>query len=336
MSEVLRPYAYYETETGKLIGISAYGAVFRANGDKAWRSGRTFYLYRNKKSLKLKSVFRSQSNTAYFALANSTQSHLLPEPDPERENESIEHEMFKQSLLNSGKIKVRLDGGKDVYNIDIINGREEYRISSESEKCVVDLHVRFLDDKNLHWKFGTILVIEVYKSHRCGESKKTFLKEKLLPAFEIAVPSKFHNVKIKSEEEERELEKEMLSYIQDFILDADLISAPVKPYYQKFFSLVDILIKEKKEAEGKSEHLNSRLTSQLEKNRQLEGSIKELSDYIKVKEKDIIGSKSEIAFLEKSLKEERSLFWLVSSVSAFLILFSIFRNEILKFVNYLV
>lgn len=329
MSEVLRPYAYYETETGKLIGISAYGAVFRANGDKAWRSGRTFYLYRNKKSLKLKSVYRSQSDTAYFAIANPTQSHLLP--DPERENESIEHEMFKQSILNSGQIKVRLDGGKETYTIEIINGREEYQIRSDSEKCIVDLHVRFLDDRDLHWKFGTILIIEVYKTHRSSERKKTFLKNKLLPALEIAVPSCFHDIKIKSEEEEQEIEQKMSSYIQEFTLDADLISAPVKPFYKKIVSIIEIATKEKRDAEENSKKLESNLATQFEKNRELEDALKKMAQGVESQKTAITQNHLKIKNLESSLKEERNLFWALSVVSVFLVLFSLFSNNILNF-----
>ena len=230
MSEVNRDYAYWETEHNTFSGISAKAAVNK--GDE-WRKGRAFYPLPDSSSPKLKSVYRTKNDTAYFALINSDQGHLLP--DPSRENESIEHELFKRALSEAKHITLRLkvDGQATTHNVKVYRATEEYKFKVNSNNRSIDTFIRYVDDRDLHWRYGTTLGIEVYKTHRVDTKKKKDLMDANIPTIEIAVPNRFRDKTISSESDELTLKNQIKEYVASHTIEADIISGPIKPFFKQ-------------------------------------------------------------------------------------------------------
>jgi len=317
MSEVQRDYAYWETEYNTFSGISARAAVKKGG---AWRKGRAFYPLPNSNYPKLKSVYREKSDTAYFALVNSEHSHLLP--DPSRENESIEHELFKHVLSEARNItlSLKIDGNTTTYKVKVYRATEEYKFKVNGNKRSIDTFIRYIDDRDLHWRFGTTLGIEVYKSHRVDKNKKKDLKDANIPTIEIAIPTIFRDRLISSVTDELTLKNEMLEYVASNTIEADVISGPIKSFFKqtsnRFLSLRKEYLAAKSDSEELSSHCEKLQTLINEKSAELLIS----KERLEVSESDsyrlnnnIKLIKNELTTLqekyEQTLNENRWYFW---------------------------
>ncbi|WP_141686148.1 hypothetical protein [Alishewanella sp. HH-ZS] len=283
--------AYYE-EGGRLIRITARSAV---NKGKSWRTRRVFYAGKGVQYLKLVSRYTESRDLAQFVKHPEYEGGVIP--DPSLESESIEHEEFKSAFRKGVSVRLRiiLPGKQesDVFKVWILNSELEYEFGHQGKDYRVDARIKIVDDNGFTDRFGTVLGIEICKSHKVPARKKKDLFAFGLPTVEIFVPKELLSPNIQSAEDENKYRERVREYVSNNVLDADFIATP----YTEFAS--DIL-KAKRSYKAKFEDSQRAITDLKSNSESLRSELVRAGAELKA----AIGKASEIAHRLKSKTDE--------------------------------